>query len=655
MKQKIFKASIVVGCLAFIFVFLAPFVSAASLGRSIYFYIDPEYDLYGREFLLASLRHISDKAYFFIDEKWWRELSSYKKIKVEKKLEILGEEFDNSIYPRLVQFFGEPWNPGIDGDERITILMSPLDSNAGGYFDSCNEYPREKCSSSNQREMIYVNINFIFDPKIRDFIAHEFQHLINWNVKKRIKNVEEEIWINEMKSEYVPTLLGYNEPFENSTLEMRIKDFLSDPTNPLGEWKGKSGDYGVITLLAHYLADHFGKNIFSLMNKSDFTGIKSINEALKLAGYNESFSTIFINWGLANYYNSLSMGSGGKYGYTTPELKKIRISPTVSNFGGYGSVVFAEKVKDWSPRWYLIRNKFNTKDDSTALKLEFKSAVTNSRFKVPYVINYKDGHHELGYIDLKNQSGFTHIFNFVKEVDSVLVMPVNQSKISNFTSNDPSVFFTLKASTVVINQPVITAITPSQGFSNGGEKVIIKGGNFKEGIEVYFGSAKASDVRVINDTTVEVVVPPHNVGYVNVWIKTPEGKTSILAQGFYYKEVNIPDGALIRAVGDYKVYIIKGNYKRHIIDGRIFDFYGHLDWSKIIEVDKSVVDSYRDSAWVRAVNDYKVYEINADKTKHWLNMTPEQFVFSGRSWDGVFIINDQERDFYKTGDYVVYR
>jgi len=228
----------------------------------------------------------------------------------------------------------------------------------------------------------------------------------------------------------------------------------------------------------------------------------------------------------------------------------------------------------------LIKNKFNTKDDSTALKLEFKSAVTNSRFKVPYVINYKDGHHELGYIDLENQSGFTHIFNFVKEVDSVLVMPVNQSKISNFTSNDPLVFFTLKASTVVINQPVITAITPSQGFSNGGERVIIKGGNFKEGIEVYFGSAKASDVKVINDTTIEAVVPPHNVGYVNVWIKTPEGKTSILAQGFYYKEINIPDGALIRAVGDYKVYIVKGNYKRHIIDGRIFDFYGHLDWSK---------------------------------------------------------------------------
>jgi len=295
MKQKIFKTSIIIGCLAFVLVSSVPFVSAASLGRSIYFYIDSEYDLYSREFLLASLRHISDRAYFFIDEKWWRELSSYKKIKVEKKLEILGEEFDNSIYPQLVQFFGEPWNPGIDGDERITILMSPLDNNAGGYFDSCNEYPREKCSSSNQREMIHVNINFIFDPKIKDFIAHEFQHLINWNVKKRIKNVEEEIWINEMKSEYVPTLLGYN-----------------------------SGDYGVITLLAHYLADHFGKNIFSLMNKSDFTGIKSINEALKLAGYSESFSTIFINWGLANYYNSLSMGSGGKYGYTTPELKKIR-------------------------------------------------------------------------------------------------------------------------------------------------------------------------------------------------------------------------------------------------------------------------------------------------------------------------------------------
>ncbi len=112
---------------------------------------------------------------------------------------------------------------------------------------------------------------------------------------------------------------------------------------------------------------------------------------------------------------------------------------------------------------------------------------------------------------------------------------------------------------------------------------------------------------------------------------------------------------MIRARGDYRVYIIQKEYKRHILDGEIFSFYGHLNWANIIEVTPEERDSYKTSAWVRADGDSKVYEVNGDKTKHWLNMTAEQFIASGRSWDGVFITNKQERDFYRTGVDVLYR
>ncbi|GAJ07681.1 unnamed protein product, partial [marine sediment metagenome] len=141
----------------------------------------------------------------------------------------------------------------------------------------------------------------------------------------------------------------------------------------------------------------------------------------------------------------------------------------------------------------------------------------------------------------------------------------------------------------------------------------------------------------------------------NVWIKNPDGKSSVFAQGYEYSRGAITDGSLIRAKGDYKVYIVKGSYKRHILDSRIFDFYGHLNWANIMEVTPEERDFYKDSAWVRADGDKKVYEVNNDKTKHWLNMTAEEFYVSGRSWDGVFIVNNQERDFYRTGASVVYK
>jgi len=112
----------------------------------------------------------------------------------------------------------------------------------------------------------------------------------------------------------------------------------------------------------------------------------------------------------------------------------------------------------------------------------------------------------------------------------------------------------------------------------------------------------------------------------------------------------IPDGSLIRSVNDYKVYIVNNNYKRHILDGKIFDFYGHLNWDSIQEVDPSTINNYQESFLIRASNDYKVYEIDNDKTKHWLNITAEEFINSGRKWEMIYVVNKEERDFYKEGE-----
>jgi methionine-rich copper-binding protein CopC len=116
----------------------------------------------------------------------------------------------------------------------------------------------------------------------------------------------------------------------------------------------------------------------------------------------------------------------------------------------------------------------------------------------------------------------------------------------------------------------------------------------------------------------------------------------------------IAEGALIKAANDAKVYIVKGGYARWIQNPDIFKIYKHFKWGDIKTVSSSDLTKYTEASLVRASGDKKVYEINGDGTKHWLNMTAEQFTKSGRRWDMVYVVNSAEVKLYKTGSTVLY-
>ena len=102
-------------------------------------------------------------------------------------------------------------------------------------------------------------------------------------------------------------------------------------------------------------------------------------------------------------------------------------------------------------------------------------------------------------------------------------------------------------------------------------------------------------------------------------------------------------------------YIIKGNYKRWIQKAEIFNQYAHLRWQDIIEVSPEELAQYQEAWLIRADGDPRVYELNADGTKHWLNMTAEQFAITGHLWEMVYIVNSFERDSYLTGSDVLFK
>jgi len=105
---------------------------------------------------------------------------------------------------------------------------------------------------------------------------------------------------------------------------------------------------------------------------------------------------------------------------------------------------------------------------------------------------------------------------------------------------------------------------------------------------------------------------------------------------------------VVKAVGDTK-------YIRHIVSLEIFDYYGHLKWENLKQVDS--LNNYSLSGWVRhntgengtsAATD-KVYEINGDQSKHWINMTAEDFLTHGGSESAIYSVNQGELDLYTTG------
>ena len=129
--------------------------------------------------------------------------------------------------------------------------------------------------------------------------------------------------------------------------------------------------------------------------------------------------------------------------------------------------------------------------------------------------------------------------------------------------------------------------------------------------------------------------------------------------------VNLPNGSIIQckdsldANAVYDVKIVGGKtYLRHIT-ASAFTFNKNLKWKNLIQVGSC--SGYIKSDWIR-VNTGKngvakptdrVYDVNGDLVKHWLDMTKEQFYKKGGSEGAVFDISNGELNSYSTGSRVV--
>jgi len=418
-------------------------VEAASTGESRVFNVDSSYDVIGRKELTGVLQKMSTRAYFYLDENWWNTLSLNEKSRAKKALDSLSNEFDEKIYPTLTSAFGPEWRPGIDDDYRITILIHPMKEGSGGYFNSRDEYLKIENPKSNEKEMVYLNSDYVESSLAKSFLAHEFVHLITFNQKERIQGVSEEIWLNEARAEYVPTLLGYDDDYYTiSNLRQRVKLFLNNPSDSITEWRFNKTDYGSLNLFSQYLVDHYGLGILSQSLKTDKTGIDSLNYILKKNNMNKDFSQIFTDWTIAVLVNDCSLGK--YYCYENDNLESLKVTPSL-NFlpiNGKSTLGVSQTSKNWAGNWFKFIG------GNGILKLEFIGNPENT-FRVPYLTKDYSDNYPINFLQLNDeQRGEVLISGVGSEINSIIIIPSIQTKIADFLNPDPTVSYFWSVSVV---------------------------------------------------------------------------------------------------------------------------------------------------------------------------------------------------------------
>lgn len=401
-------------------------ITKAESGNYVNFSINSSFDLSERAQIQAVLVKTGSNLYFYVEKSWWDLQILQKRNEILANLDSLSAEFDSKIYPVLSSVFGQEWKPGVDGDNKIIILFHPMKTGVGGYFRSTDEYIKLQVPDSNEREMVYLPISEIESSRLKIFLAHEFVHLITFNQKDRLNGVQEEVWLNEARADYAQTILGYNDIYEGSNLQRRVKDFLEKPSDSLTEWQETKYDYAAADIFSHYLVDHYGINMLSDSLRFKLVGIASINEVLIKSGYKENFSQIFTDWTITMAINNCQVSL--KYCYLNKNLANLRIGPSLNFLPlvGNSSLSVINVTKNWSGNWQKIIG------GNGNLKLEFQS-LPELDFKVPYIVFDKDNSYSVNFLQLdKDEKGEINIKDFGIKYSSLVVLPSLQTKTSGF-------------------------------------------------------------------------------------------------------------------------------------------------------------------------------------------------------------------------------
>lgn len=218
--------------------------------------------------------------------------------------------FSQTAYPAIVDFFGSENNPGIDNDPRLHILHSAqTGSGAAGYFSRNDSYSKVVNPFSNEKEMFYINLlwlNGLADySDYENVLAHEFQHMVHF-----ARDASEANWIQEGLSEFAIEIAGLGAPTGF------LDDYTAATYTSLTSWYNSPRDYGAAYLFITYLAQRFGNGFVQGLIAEPSYGIESVSRVLQSTEVDETLVSVFGDWIIANYVDDpAALGEPSVFGY----------------------------------------------------------------------------------------------------------------------------------------------------------------------------------------------------------------------------------------------------------------------------------------------------------------------------------------------------
>ncbi|GHT66846.1 hypothetical protein FACS1894110_11240 [Spirochaetia bacterium] len=210
----------------------------------------------------ATLRAQGTHSNIWVIESWGTALTN-----TTTQAQALAAKFD-AIYPLETKVLGYEYGGGgsgggKDGDDRVQILVydfygiSGGSGNTAGFYWSKDFYTQAQLNSSgstyktNEAEIFYISANYLNTSPdfIYSTLVHEFQHMINFNVKTVQKSKNSEAWYNEMLSmmaeDMISPQIGIGPANWGHPTPSRIDGFLTSYANEgVARWQGTTSDPG---------------------------------------------------------------------------------------------------------------------------------------------------------------------------------------------------------------------------------------------------------------------------------------------------------------------------------------------------------------------------------------------------------------------------
>ncbi len=289
----------------------------------------------------ATCKSVGAKCYIFVEDSMWQAGRIN-----QSAVNSIQTAFDAStpansskgIYDTDVDTYGVP--PNIDNDPRIIILILnirddyvPGSGYIAGYFHSINEYTSYQ--NSNQMEMFFIDCKPLDLSKSTgsgsletglSTLAHEFQHMIQFNYHGLINSGSQDVFFNEGCSLIAEVINGYPLYSQTNYYNISTNRYMLgwDPNNDATD---VLKDYSRAARFFLYLKEQFGVGVLKSFTQSSRTGVDALDiDALPSVSTSRRFSDIVVDWWIANYLNDKSIDP--KWGYTYPNVPKVSATTT---------------------------------------------------------------------------------------------------------------------------------------------------------------------------------------------------------------------------------------------------------------------------------------------------------------------------------------